>query len=171
MSLSITWHFQIWIQDPVIYSIIRASRNRRFTWDWWFFPISTEESWIAVFVWKWLTHAAPVQWMLVPISLAFDKRHTISKLWFQICTGDCDSYSTFWQQGKFEFLKSVYLCTSKHYSKEHFIHLQQFHKAHGEVTIQQHSSTAFQKVLLFWKREKKEIKKKQHSTGCQNQHA
>ncbi len=92
----------------------------------------------------------PVQWTLVLISRAFDERHTISKLWFQIRTGDCDSYSTFWQQGKFEFLKSVYLCTSKHYSKEHFVHLQQFHKAHGEVTIQQHSSTAFQKAQFFF---------------------
>lgn len=53
------------------------------------------------------------------------------------------------------------VCTSKHYSKEHFVHLQRFHKAHGEVTIQRQSSTAFQKVH-FLKRIKKKEKTTQH---------
>lgn len=61
--------------------------------------------------------------------------------------------------------KGVYLCTSKHYSKEHFVHLQQFHKAHGEVTIQQHSSTAFHKVLFFFVEKTKRKKERKNNTA------
>lgn len=60
------------------------------------------------------------------------------------------------------------ICTSKHYSKEHFVHLQQFHKAHGEVTIQQQSLTAFQEDLFFFFFFEKRKRKKERNNTAQD---